>query len=380
MASNTRTRKRSKASAGQDLWGDAAEVPRAGMADALTLAKRRKRARMMVIVWPLLIPVVMASIVLQGNAAEDAGPVAAVATTDGRATAQEALLAWLGSDPAPLPGATILSWDGAKPVTVPALDATDTTTVAYKMEVNTFTLVGGDGQLFSTGVQVAFNPELGATVVGLPSLTPIAPSASSAEWSGVSLWPGLTTVTAPKSVEDAVTAWATAFTGADPAQLRLVTGDPAENFYMPLLGADSGKARTVEAAALSEVADLNLTPEQIVVRVELDVVWTSQVTDDGQEQPSPTPITYDLVVHGANTASPKIVAWGAAGLGPTLAPFSNAVIGRTIDVEALEATRAGADDPQGASDGEDSAPEGETDRASEKDATSENTTDDGTGD
>ena len=43
----------------------------------------------------------------------------------------------------------------------------------------------------------------------------------------------------------------------------------------------------------------------------------------------PPPVAFDVLVTGADTAAPRVVAWGGPGTGPTLVPFGNAVAAGT---------------------------------------------------
>ena len=124
-----------------------------------------------------------------------------------------------------------------------------------------------------------------------------------------------------------INAWAAAYTSGDPGSLLQVTGDPdTSHSYMPLTGV---KFTSVDASQAAEVwgdakpkagAD---APPAMVVRVDVDLYWlergeTAAPADLSDEQVSPA--SFDVLVERTDTASPVVVAWGAAGSGELLTP------------------------------------------------------------
>lgn len=263
-----------------------------------------------------------------GNIAQQANQKPVLAPVDsisvnssiGKPSATTTLNQWLSANPAPLPGAQVVSWDGYTSI---AKGETDTTTQqsADAAEVHYFTLSSpsGDGPIFYTAtVLVSVSDVLGAKVVGTPSILPATPSAREG-WSNET-WAGYETLAASDSVKDAVIAWADAFTGT-PAALRLAVGDQSANrSYIPLSGATVVEATISESAAIKP--DDGSKPSTILVRTQLKLNWS-----EDKEGASPSLATYDLLVIDANTAAPRIVAWGGAGSGPTLTKYENAVAG-----------------------------------------------------
>src|SRR5699024_6856148 len=143
----------------------------------------------------------------------------------------------------------------------------------------------------------------------------------------------------PQVVPDVVTSWAQAFTSGDPDKLRLATGDPdGSHSYMPLSRVSLvGSDVTAVAVPKDQLTDQGKAPDNpssLVVRVSLALQWGSgpaEGQESGQEQvPESSRVTYDLLLTGTDTASPRVVAWGGPGSGPGLTPYANAVTGRSL--------------------------------------------------
>jgi len=125
----------------------------------------------------------------------------------------------------------------------------------------------------------------------------------------------------------AVQAWAAAYTSGDPAALRLTVGDPdPARGYLPLTG--------VAAADTTVGPSTVLDPATVAVRVELAITWptaepagsaTAAVTSPAEPPAAAAKVAFDVLVTGADTAAPRVVAWGGPGTGPELTPFRNAV-------------------------------------------------------
>ncbi|WP_277212292.1 hypothetical protein [Isoptericola croceus] len=333
MARAKRSRK-----AAQTAWDGAEEVPRAGMPDAVELTRRRRRARWVVLAWPALIPMLIGAGIVSQAGAEDDQVAAVQGSTPGRAAAEQAVRQWLMSEPSPLPGGQVQSWDGAEFVVRPPDPAAGPDDPHHDLELHTMTLVTDDGRLYTAGVQVAISDALGAVVVGTPSLEPVAPAADVSAWSELEGWPDTTPLAVPESVTDAVASWASAYASGDPVALRQNVSDPSEEHsYVPLTAVAQATAETRFGAALTPDFDELAAPE-MVVRAELSLVWAGQEELIDEMSLDSTPMTFDVLVTGADTASPKVVAWGAPGTGPQLTPYANAVTGRMVEVEDTLAT------------------------------------------
>ena len=141
---------------------------------------------------------------------------------------------------------------------------------------------------------------------------------------------------------DAVNAWARAFTSGDPAQLRLLVADEdATHSYVPLPAVELLEAEVLGAApapdAVTADADgRSVDPDILMVRADLILGWPGQKTQDRNPADFASS-TFDLLVVGTNTASPRVVAWGGPGAGPTLTQYGNAAAGVEINARDTEA-------------------------------------------
>lgn len=251
-------------------------------------------------------------------------------SSQGKAPAIAAVTTWLAGIPSPLPGGMLVSWDGFE--TLPAAPSAKDGSSQYSTEIHYFTLSteSDDSTLyFRSSVEVLVDPILGAKVAGDPTLLPVAPS-NTGSWPSQTTWPGFTSSQPPKSVSDAVDAWATAFTSGKPDALRLAVGDPDPNHsYMPLTGATASQITITDSAGIP-LPDPKATAKQMLVRVTLQIAWTVTV-DTTQNLPT---VTYDLLVNEADTASPRVVSWGGAGSAPSLQAYSTSVKNKQIQGEA----------------------------------------------
>lgn len=322
------------------------DVPNPQLPDGIRLAKRQRRYRWMVWSTVVLAPIALFSVVLVAGAkSATTRPAAAIAgsqvSSPGRTAATLELDAWLHQVPSPLPGATVLSWDGATPVAaVPApqgnnQSATAGTAPLWSAEIDSFTLVApppsqsssnsssntNTSTVYDAGVEVALNPAGGGAIaLGGPSLT-VAPPAAGNNWQAGGPWPGLTTTaTVSQPVQSAIDGWLSAYTSGSSSQLGLAVGDPNLNHgYLPLSGVSSATSSVVAAAQRPNDAEL--------VNLAITIVWsgesTSTTVPNGANTSPQT--TMDVLVERASTAAPVVVAWGPSGSGPMLTPYQNAV-------------------------------------------------------
>lgn len=250
----------------------------------------------------------------------------AVNDSIGKAAAVTAVDSWLASTPSPLPGGQIISWDGYTVEDPPAPTDSSTTATAYHFETHTFTALRA-GALFTVTVQVAVDGAA-ATVTASPSLTPLANATVPGT---IATWFGYSTTTPSANVSDAVSAWAKAFTSGDPGALRRAVADKDESHsYVPLAGVSSIANVNVVTSGYRPVQGQTAPPSTVIVRAQLSIWWTGQQQPTTGGQSTPTPISYDLLVQDADTASPIVVAWGGPGTGPALQAYGNALTGVTI--------------------------------------------------
>lgn len=312
------------------LWEQAEEVPRAGIPDTEKLVRRMKWYRRLI--WAVLVvfPVMGLALFVGASslkAAAETEPVAVEVDTDARAVAMTAVEVWLAGDPAPLPGGRLVSWDEMQtlPAYVPGPQDTGTT-VAPDLQSHTLTVRAGSMR-YRVQVLVAKNRSGELSTIGAPSLLPVAPSS---DWATtVSPWPNHLSTTPSDDVQTAVGAWTEAFTSGDPGKLRLVVGDAdSSHAYQPMTGVVGADVTVNGAAWLTD--DAGQPTSSMLVQVKVVFRWP----DTDPRSQAPAGAMYDLLVEGANSAAPRVVAWGGAGTGPVLTAYQNAVQDR--DLAAVE--------------------------------------------
>jgi hypothetical protein len=125
-----------------------------------------------------------------------------------------------------------------------------------------------------------------------------------------------------------VNAWVTAFSSGDPAALRLTVGDPDSNHaYAPMAGVVSAAGKPGAAAWLLDGAGVKTT--SMLVQVQVAFTWPTTAVQSSTSA-GPAAATYDLLVAGADSGAPRVVAWGGSGTGPVLTQYTNAVVGRQL--------------------------------------------------
>jgi hypothetical protein len=304
---------------------DTEERPRAGAVSGAGIHRRARVFRAYVWAASVLTPfLLLATLAALTGSTASAPADATQVTSPGRAAATERILDWLAGPSPGLPGGRMLLWSGARtaapPTTGTAYSGGD---AALAVEVDAFVVVDGGGNEFTAEVQVGLDENGAATVLSGPSLTPLRVLDQAAA-RDAGPWPGRPTGQPTAPVTAAVRAWAAAFTSSDQAALRLVVGDPDPNRgYLPLTGVAAVETTVGPAAVLDRATQ--------VVRVDLAVTWAAAgSTEQAASPPVGTTaavpkITFDVLITAADTAAPRVVAWGGPGSGPGLTPFQNAV-------------------------------------------------------
>lgn len=289
---------------------------------------RRRRGR--AIAWAFIVVGGISILMNLNTLANPVDPTAGIEPVDsvtvnsslGKSVAHTYLIEWLATDPSPLPGGYVVSWDGFESIAGEDPEESASDSPANAAEIHRFTLatlVGEEPVFFDATVLVNVDDQLGARVAAEPSLLPRVPDANQG-WS-TTVWPGYASTAVSDSAQNTVAQWAKSFTESAEA-LRLYVGDedPGHS-YMPLQGARVLQADVTNAGYIKVEGEEK--PTVIIARVELTLSWSAT----GEKG---TATMYDVLIHKADTASPKVVAWGPAGTGPTLKMFGNALTGQKL--------------------------------------------------
>lgn len=332
-----------RTTAPEDFWAhEAEELPRADIGAVQTASKRIKLVKAWLIGSVILLPIALLAIIsfLPKFLEEPPAPPAQNNQLDSptKPVAMQAVKNWLAQEPSPLPGGQVLSWDGVKIQAEPKIETNPENGQVEEtqgLELHTMTVTSPSGSFFTTQIQVGYSEVRGAQVLGAPTLIPRAPD-DKQTWPNLTAWPNLVKTAKPEPVVQAASAWVKAFTSGDPDSLRLSVGDTGANrSYVPLIQVTASAIQVGDVAALkpSPETPVDEKPAQVVAQVSFAVVWQGQVLGRSE---TPARVTYDVLIDQANTASPKVVAWGGAGTGESLKPFMNAVEGRTITADVID--------------------------------------------
>lgn len=123
---------------------------------------------------------------------------------------------------------------------------------------------------------------------------------------------------ARQELQTTVTEWAQAYAAGNQRALYDLTGDNDLNHVYDGLGGFAVVDGSVRI--LSQVAPGDDT--RLFVRVRMTI--TQPGTAEGEQPPFTATSDVDLLVLDHRTGDPKVAAWGPAGTGPTLTPYSNA--------------------------------------------------------
>lgn len=337
-----------------DVWGTSVvqERPRRSLDP---IRKERRKARFYKgLIWVLLslsaITAVGSLSVLGRDATsgDQAQSSQQILNPPGKAEAVDAVSRWLGTDPAPLPGAHVVSWNGARQIET-ASSAAGNGLLASENEsaqrwVHSFTAqvdatFDDNGnkltptRTYTIEQLVGYLPSQGASAVGNPALTPNAPTDATMQVDEAA-WPNGVSTSPTQPVQNAITAWVSAYTSGDPATLSTAVSDPdTSHAYIPLTGVVQAKWTSIGAAYLlsgKEVKDNASTSDTEVVQVSLQIDRQGVTEQDNVTLPE---MHLDLLLTGAQSGSPKVVAWGAPGTGHLLTPFQNATTAGRADAQ-----------------------------------------------
>lgn len=196
------------------------------------------------------------------------------------------------------------------PVPVLSISSLSAETINIKdrsIEVHEF-LVRTDAGLLEVSVTIldADGPVLAA----LPSIKPadvgVPPEDAAFSWDAVF---GQAVLDQDIAIEQ-VAKWADAYGADDADALYRLTNDPENHLYRGIGGLQSADQPVIKSAAT-----FNKTQVLLTVTVTLRSTRNAALVLKSD---------YDLLLDDLDRAVPSIVAWGPAGTGPTLVPFSNA--------------------------------------------------------
>lgn len=306
-------------------WYDdeAEEVPNPSLPDARRLERRqvwtRRYVKASVILCPLFFLAAIASITHGQHSSATAS-----VDSPGRVAATVTIDKWLAERPSPLPGATLLAYDGAHAV---ALSKTERKS-HVRWTIETFTLVARptstDPSFWTVGVEVEQKPSGVAMSISGPAFLPTsAVQASSALQADP--WPGHTaTSSVSGTVQSVINDWLSAYTSGNDSELHLAVGDPdPKHVYLALHGVRSASDSVVAAAQVGKPGS-----GELIAEVELDLLWQHErqpVATPTTSAPQGPQTTMDLLIAHATSAAPVVVAWGPPGSGPSLRPYENAL-------------------------------------------------------
>ena len=332
----------------QSIWDEQQEsvpneelVRRAKVKKAGRYKWLRRGVWLSIFMTPVLLIAVAAWYVEAQNPEPAAVPPTSLQINDsiGKDKATTTVRDWLVSEPQPIPGGQLLSWNGFTTQKKPAIvDEENRETAAgvfvpdWNKETHYFSVRAANGTLFRVTVEVDADRTLGARVTSIPSFEPLMPEVTSGWKDSPEPWFGYQSTQVTENVTASVNDWLAAYVSGNPATLRNIVGDQdADHFYMPMSGIQTAKA-TVERVAYkpSDAPDAPAieNPDMVIARIKVNLLWNGQVQPTLE---SFAEMSYDLLIQDANTASPRIVAWGGPGSGPELNPYQNSVTGITLD-------------------------------------------------
>lgn len=356
------------------LRDDVIEVPHPTSDDTKRLEKRKRFFRTWVWSSIFLLPLALLAIAgLVGQLITAEEEVESAVESPRKGTAIVEVEKWLGTNPQPLPGGKVLSWDSVENVPVPEPKNGEEDPDPPIMEIHHLTVGNRSGMTFNVAVELSTTKAYGTQLVSGPSMIPQPPRSEADSTGDINPWPSLEEADVNDSVNAAVEQWAKAFTSGNPDELRLAVGDERPDVsYMPLTGVRLDGASVQRAGVRTTTGGDEELPDTIVVAANLTIVWKGHEPKDGETTSSN--VTYDLLVERASTASPRVVAWAAPGQGAYIERHSNALEGRNLTTDGVaestdsDETTSGSDTT---SEPTDSAST-ESDPASEEEPPTEN--------
>lgn len=331
----------------ESLWDETTTVPEEELVKQLK-NKRQSRYKWMkrgvwlsIIMAPILALVALMWYMDTQNPDPTPQPPTSLEINDsiGKNAAITTVEAWLEGDPQPIPGGTLISWNGYTVQKKPAIvDEESRETAAgviipkWDREIHYFSVSSSNGMLFQVTLEVDVDETLGARVEAIPFAEPLVPTVSGGWDDAGEPWYGYQSAQTTPGITSSVEAWVQAYVGGNPGALRNIVGDPNENhFYLPMSGIQKATV-TVERVAYKPSDDpsagVEKNPDTVLARIKVALLWKGQVQKDSEAYAI---YNLDLLIENADTASPRVVAWGGPGTGASLKRYGNAVVGVTIE-------------------------------------------------
>lgn len=339
--------------------------------------KRQKRTKWMRIyiysvMWFFFPLSVLTNIIYLGNIVGGREPVAVETTatqSPRKAMAVQEVTGYLNQDPTPMPGVQLSGWDYVEAVSDgkqavedaenPPEDLEEALAEAVSHETHYLSLISETGALYTAAVEIAYNDADGAWVTAPVSITGQTPPASNTNIATGDTFPNRASISGNSShIESAVQTWSESYFSGDPVRLKQAVGDGRENTsYVPMPQA-ANTSVSVNAMAVGDEATYNEKQELfdiVIARVTIEVTWPSategisglvnaddesqQSDDDASSEEAPAEgghtaeLSYDVLLHRADTATPQVVSWGSPGSADDLEEFSNAIAYRELSAE-----------------------------------------------
>lgn len=268
-----------------------------------------------------LILVAFIAITVAQPAATPTAPPANMSPS-GKQVAYAAVAQWLGEGALGTTG-HIISWDGATTGTMK--DSSKTVKIAR----HSFTVQTDLNRWFKVTTTIRLDKGL---TIGRPAVTPLALdstqslSGADADWKEAD-----GDLENPSAVETLLEQWGEAYAGSDADRLKTVVADQKNPnaVYQPLMLAGTADVSVDKTAYLANRGkkDKNTGHTDMAVA---RVTITMKVADVA----SSAGFSYDVLVSQPD-GSPRILAWGAPGTGPTLKEYSNRWHGTLIDEDTV---------------------------------------------
>ena len=230
----------------------------------------------------------------------------------GRADATASMEAWLKSASTAMgDDARIVSWDGSGPKTL--TDGSGKNAVAVR--VHRFTLEG-KGRWWNAELTCLDD----GRPIDSPTLTPIVTQNGFKTADSTPTWSGVVGELRPQAALEAqLTKWGQALAGDDADMLRTLVSDPDPNAHYAPLDLGGAKSVSIGKAAYLDRGDVDRNESKSTMAVARVTVMLKTDATLGKG----ASLSFDVLVQDPDSGKPAILAWGAPGGGPDLAPQSN---------------------------------------------------------